>query len=78
MPYEVILHREASKELLELPGPVYRRIQAGLIDLQTEPRPRGQPNLEDMTISGGLDLAGTESSSMSMIPSMSSQSSGSP
>lgn len=23
MPYEVILHREASKELLELPGPVY-------------------------------------------------------
>ncbi len=40
MPYEVLLHREASKELLELPGPIYRRIQAGLIELQTEPRPR--------------------------------------
>ena len=40
MPYEVLLHREASKELLELPGPIYRRIQAQLIELQTEPRPR--------------------------------------
>ena len=40
MPYEVLLHREASKELLGLPGPIYRRIQAQLIELQTEPRPR--------------------------------------
>ncbi len=40
MPYEVLLHREASKELLELPSPTYRRIQAEPIELQTEPRPR--------------------------------------
>ena len=40
MPDEVLLHREASKELLELPGPIYRRIEAELIELRTEPRPR--------------------------------------
>ena len=40
MPDEVLFHREASKELMELPGPVYKRIQAGFIELQAEPRPR--------------------------------------
>lgn len=40
MPYEVLLHREASKELLGLPGPVYRRIQSGLIELRSDARPR--------------------------------------
>ena len=44
-PYEVLFHREASKELLQLPGPFYRRIRAGLTELQVDPRPRNAGKL---------------------------------
>jgi mRNA-degrading endonuclease RelE of RelBE toxin-antitoxin system len=38
--YELRIHREAQKELLELPNEVHNRVYQQLLELQREPRPR--------------------------------------
>jgi mRNA interferase RelE/StbE len=38
--YELLIHREARKELLELPGDVRNRVYQELLELKLDPRPR--------------------------------------
>lgn len=38
MPYEVLVHREARKALLELPSEVYPRVYQELVQLEHQPR----------------------------------------
>ena len=40
MTYELLIHREARKELLELPGNVRNRVYRELLELKLDPRPR--------------------------------------
>ncbi|MFQ5860854.1 MAG: type II toxin-antitoxin system RelE/ParE family toxin [Dehalococcoidia bacterium] len=45
MPYRVDLHREARKELDQLPSQAYRLLAAAIDRLAEEPRPRGSLKL---------------------------------
>ena len=46
MPYELLVHREARKVLLELPGEIYRRIYRHLSKLKQQPRLRQAAKLK--------------------------------
>jgi len=46
VPYDLLVHREARKVLLELPGEVYRRIYRQLSELKQQPRLRQAAKLK--------------------------------
>ena len=46
MPYEVLVHGEARKALLELPSEVYPRIHQELVQLEHQPRSRRAAKLK--------------------------------
>ncbi len=46
MSYELLIHREAEKELSGLPNDVYRRIYRNLLSLKQHPRPRNSTKLK--------------------------------
>jgi len=44
--YALLLERQAEKDLMDLPLPVLRRVDARLLALSEEPRPRGALKLK--------------------------------
>ncbi len=46
MTYALLLERQAEKDLMDLPLPVLRRVDARLLALSEEPRPRGALKLK--------------------------------
>ncbi|PKB78349.1 MAG: hypothetical protein BZY88_18790 [SAR202 cluster bacterium Io17-Chloro-G9] len=46
MPFQVLVHREAIKALLDLPSEVYPRIYQEIIQLEHEPRSRRASKLK--------------------------------
>lgn len=46
MTYVLLLERQAEKDLMDLPLPILRRVDARLLALSEEPRPRGALKLK--------------------------------